>query len=374
MIRVLLAFVFLIMAPSLRGQNLISNPGFEDENICTEYTKNCAPEGWIAVSLYANYYFDELGMAAEGRHFVGLTAGSIRKPNVRNFVRTRLLCGMRKGKVYHLEFFARSVHPLLDSIGVYFTPDDFLHERRLFKDLNPQLWTADAKKSEPNAGGWVKCSFDYTATGDEGYITVGNFRRTDITGVRKTEINSEYYFYVDNFSLVPEDPNEHLCLQADSVRQAIYEENERHEYLNRRMYVMRKRVPVNQPLPPTVFELPEPQQVIDTLIIPDIFFATAKYNLLRPSFKLLDSFVNQLHPEKIDSIIIEGHTDSIGKFDYNMDLSRNRAGSVQDYLSGKLAVLMHSRGFGYLRPVTTNSTIPGRKKNRRVEIIVFRRQ
>ena len=203
---------------------------------------------------------------------------------------------------------------------------------------------------------------------------MGNFRRTDITGVRKTEINSEYYFYVDNFSLVPEDPAEHLCLQSDSVRQSIYQENERHEYLNRRMYVMRKRVPVNQPLPPTIFESPKPPQVIDTLIIPDIFFATAKYNLLPASFKLLDSFVNQLHPQKVDSMIIEGHTDSIGKFEYNMDLSRNRAGSVKDYLSGKLAVIMNSRGFGYLKPVATNATIAGRRKNRRVEIIVFRKE
>ena len=63
MIRILLVSVFLTAVVSLSGQNLISNPGFEDENICTEYNKNCAPEGWIAVSLYANYYFDELGMA-----------------------------------------------------------------------------------------------------------------------------------------------------------------------------------------------------------------------------------------------------------------------------------------------------------------------
>ena len=137
---------------------------------------------------------------------------------------------------------------------------------------------------------------------------------------------------------------------------------------------MRKRVPVNQPLPPTVYDLPKLPQIIDTLIIPDIFFATAKYNLLPSSFKLLDSFVNQLHPEKIDSMIIEGHTDSIGKFDYNMNLSKNRAGSVKTYLSAKLAPeLMQSRGYGYLRPITTNATIAGRRRNRRVEIIVYRR-
>lgn len=360
----------------IRIRNLVSNPDFEDENICTEYDKNCAPEGWVAISLFANYYFDELGAAAGGQHFLGLTAGSIRKPGARNFVRTRLLCAMQKGKVYRLEFYLKSIHPVLDSIGVYFSPDDFLYEKRSFKEIVPQLWTADAVMSEPDRNGWIKCTMDYTATGTEGYISFGHFRRNDITGVRRGDYNTDYYFFMDEVSLTPEDDMEMLCAAADSVRQNVYEENERHEYLNRKMYMMRKRSPVHQPLPPTINSEPEPAQVVDTLIIPDIFFATAKYGLLPSSHKLLDSFVYQLKPGKIDSIIVVGHTDSIGKFEYNQQLSENRANSVQQYLAIKqplVAEVTRSRGLAFLVPVATNATAGGRRRNRRVEVFVYRK-
>jgi outer membrane protein OmpA-like peptidoglycan-associated protein len=360
-----------------KAQNLISNPGFEDENICTEYTQNCAPEGWIATSLYANYYFDELNKSAEGRHFIGLTAGSIRKPSVRNFARTRLLCGLRRGKTYRLELLVRSVHPLLDSIGIYFSKDDFLYERRSFRELIPQLWSGDATLGSPDVNGWQTCSFNYTATGDEGYLTIGNFRRNDIKGVRKAEFREDYYFFIDHVRLTPDDPAETLCREVDSVRQNVYSENERHHYLNQKMYVMRKRTPVSMPLPPTLIAVSIPAQKIDTLVVPDIFFATAQYKLLPSSHQLLDSFVHLVKPDLIDSLVITGHTDSVGTLQYNTVLSHNRAKAVKAYLESGLSgmeKLIFTRGYAYLQPVTTNKTVAGRSRNRRVEIYVYRKE
>lgn len=109
---------------SVFSQNLIANPGFEEENICTEYKENCAPEAWIATSLYANYYFDaereQAVRAHEGTHYVGLTAGHLYKKGERNFVRARLLCGLQAGHQYKLVMWLYSPHNILDSIGVYF--------------------------------------------------------------------------------------------------------------------------------------------------------------------------------------------------------------------------------------------------------------
>ena len=110
------------------SQNLLVNGGFEDENICTEYEKHCAPEAWIATSLYYNYYFSEplkyLVKAHEGTHYAGLAAGSLGMQGIRNFIRTRLLCGLQKGHQYKLEMYVFSLHPILDSIGVYFSPEN----------------------------------------------------------------------------------------------------------------------------------------------------------------------------------------------------------------------------------------------------------
>jgi outer membrane protein OmpA-like peptidoglycan-associated protein len=70
---------------------------------------------------------------------------------------------------------------------------------------------------------------------------------------------------------------------------------------------------------------------------------------------------------------VEGHTDAIGSQDYNQRLSEDRAQSVSTYLlragitSDRILAV---RGFGKLRPVTTNDTPEGRQMNRRVEIVI----
>ncbi|MEK6321211.1 MAG: OmpA family protein [Acidobacteriota bacterium] len=72
-------------------------------------------------------------------------------------------------------------------------------------------------------------------------------------------------------------------------------------------------------------------------------------------------------------IEIEGHTDAVGSQDYNQKLSEDRAQSVSEYLlrAGiRSDRILAVRGFGKLRPVTTNDTAEGRQMNRRVEIVI----
>jgi len=72
-------------------------------------------------------------------------------------------------------------------------------------------------------------------------------------------------------------------------------------------------------------------------------------------------------------IEIEGHTDSVGSDESNLNLSRGRAESVRDYLVGggmKSESVISARGFGESRPVADNETAAGRQVNRRVEIVI----
>lgn len=357
------------------AQNLLPNPGFEEENICTEYDKNCAPEAWIATSLYANYYFDQLSRSFDGNHFIGLTAGSLTRKGIRNFIRTRLLCGLRKDKQYRLIFYVNSPHDVLDSIGIYFSPGDFLFEKKRFYDIRPQLWSADGRDSaRPAHTSWQKVELIYTADGTEGYISIGSFKRLDYTGIRKAEYRNEYYFFIDQVSLVPVDPKEKLCAEADSVRKIVYNENPRHEVLQKWMYYHTKNPPQPVPLPLTKMQV---TRRIDTLIIPDIFFATASYELSPKSFTVLDSFANKLQSYQVDSVVIEGHTDSVGSLSYNEKLSLDRAGSVKDYLTQRVTAIQQKtvwRGWAFLHPATSNKTAQGRQRNRRVEIYVYRKE
>jgi len=76
---------------------------------------------------------------------------------------------------------------------------------------------------------------------------------------------------------------------------------------------------------------------------------------------------------RADRIRIVGHTDNIGKADYNMKLSQRRADAVSDYLKsiGVEAAKIEAVGEGMDKPVADNRTKEGRAKNRRVEVEVF---
>ena len=68
----------------------------------------------------------------------------------------------------------------------------------------------------------------------------------------------------------------------------------------------------------------------------------------------------------------EGFTDSTGKEELNMKLSAERARTVADFLvaQGVAAERLTHSGYGPANPVGDNATADGRKKNRRVELIL----
>ncbi len=353
----------------VHAQNIIPNSGFEDENICTEYSKNCAPAAWIATSLRANYYFDDQPNAHSGNHFVGLIAQNIAHAGIRSFIRTQLLCRLQPNHQYYLEFFVRSKNAVLDSVGVYFSTDDFLFDRRYFKDIFPQRLAKNGIDSANyNSSTWQRVHFIYTAKGDEQFITIGNFKRAEYKTTGHTEFENNFYFFVDDVSLTPVDINEHLCIGSDSIKNEIYAEHARHNLLESKIYLARKHPPQTIPLPKTI------TVHIDTLLIPDIFFATAKYNINDKDASLLDSFCNKIKNKNIDSLIIEGHTDSVGKVAYNQKLSENRAKSVEDYVKQKTYLADEKfaiKFFASTHPIASNTTEAGRQKNRRVELYLY---
>ena len=73
-------------------------------------------------------------------------------------------------------------------------------------------------------------------------------------------------------------------------------------------------------------------------------------------------------------VTIEGHTDSYGADDTNLELSVRRAQSVADYLLEKDAVKsahVSSVGFGETKPIANNETSDGRWKNRRIDVVIY---
>jgi len=73
------------------------------------------------------------------------------------------------------------------------------------------------------------------------------------------------------------------------------------------------------------------------------------------------------------NILLEGHTDSTGSEEYNLDLSRQRSQSVANYLA--VQQVNPSRftimGYGESQPIASNDTVEGRQLNRRVEVAIY---
>ena len=71
-------------------------------------------------------------------------------------------------------------------------------------------------------------------------------------------------------------------------------------------------------------------------------------------------------------ITIEGHTDNRGDKARNQLLSEQRAANVRQFLisRGVDSTRITARGYGFKRPVAPNDTEEGRRKNRRVELVI----
>ena len=72
------------------------------------------------------------------------------------------------------------------------------------------------------------------------------------------------------------------------------------------------------------------------------------------------------------AVIVVGHTDNTGSFDYNLDLSSRRANAVRDALVSVYGIdgaRLTAAGAGMMAPVASNDSEEGRAKNRRVVLV-----
>ena len=100
-----------------------------------------------------------------------------------------------------------------------------------------------------------------------------------------------------------------------------------------------------------------------------IQFETGKATIKKNSYKILNDIAKIFIENKSYIVEVQGHTDNVGKHDYNVDLSDRRAHSVRTYLvnQGVPAERLSAKGYGPDKPIADNKTKAGRAKNRRVE-------
>lgn len=102
-----------------------------------------------------------------------------------------------------------------------------------------------------------------------------------------------------------------------------------------------------------------------------ITFGFDEASLMKNSQTVLDNMIITLNIDAKMQIEIQGHTDSVGIYVYNLKLSQRRAESVRSYLvkNGIKPERLITQGFSEQYPVASNSTSAGRAQNRRVEFV-----
>ena len=96
--------------------------------------------------------------------------------------------------------------------------------------------------------------------------------------------------------------------------------------------------------------------------------------VVKPAYnEEIQKFADVMKDHQDLKVVIEGHTDNVGKKAYNQKLSEKRANSVKNYMIEKFGIeksRLTAKGYGMSKPIDSNKTKAGRQKNRRVEAVV----
>lgn len=108
------------------------------------------------------------------------------------------------------------------------------------------------------------------------------------------------------------------------------------------------------------------------VIVNAILFEFDRADILPESAEALQTVAELLRGRAELKLLVVGHTDGVGSFDYNLRLSVDRAQAVVAWLRDRHGIegnRLRAAGAGPMSPVTTNRTEAGRAENRRVELV-----
>lgn len=371
---------------SASGQNLITNPSFEQFRTCPQDANTELVAGhqiiprWHTPSPATPDYFNACSRgnkvsvpenfagnmpARTGDGYIGLILKSDityyhGSPYYTEHIQNRLSRALRPGKYYCFEVWislGKNSTIAARDFGVYFS-----RNRVTFPNYTDTLPRAhieyQAEEYLTNSEEWFPLRGVYKAEGGERFVTMGNFypwiasRFIRLRHHFKPGDLREFAYYIfDDASLIEvEDPSDCDC---NMVAVEPPQSNEELETETETEY--------------------EKIEIGETVVLQNIFFEFDKADLLPESFPELNKLVELMKKHPQMKIKISGHTDFKGSAEYNLKLSDDRAGSVVKYLieNGVNPKNLSAKGYGKTKPIADNTTEEGRQKNRRVEFTII---
>jgi outer membrane protein OmpA-like peptidoglycan-associated protein len=375
----------LLRKPISAQTNLLLNGGFEDINTCTEYNSECGVEAWFYLKdVKAQMLSNDSASLSMGGNSFGLFFNWLGYTGFSPLLGTVLPCSLQKDKRYTFKgMVSAKLNPKLILKPGIVTGEKFYVPRRKFSaNMHPDSITQI--KRLPNSG-FYRFEFSFIATGTEKYLTFGTFIEEDTLAGKKTLIGVQTVSVIlDNFELLTADTKETFCTDFLKNKKEIYSFNFRHKEMDYSLYgrgdlaIVINEQDSNNITREEIPELMIEKKVMtDTLKLGDVFFDFNKAKLKPGALQMLESYFKPGGEEKlIDSIYVEGHTDSVGTDTRNMQLSWQRCESVETWLQQNNILAndqIQIHPFGEIRPIASNSSQQGRALNRRVEMIIFRK-
>jgi len=371
-IRYIFLISFLLGYFDLFSQNLVPNPSFEENidfshpNLKTWHkVQNSDTPDYFNLGAYHpqnNVFKDFMGgtLAKTGDGFVGIFCYRLNPDrnvkNIREFIETVLITPLEKDSLYKVSF---SICPDIESnitvknFGVYFSPTALQLEKdnRIFS-LKPQIefsfYFPDSTKN------WISLQAFYKANGDEKYIALGNFKPDKSTKFKNLK-SIRQKGKAKKWDLVPGEKAAYYYIDDVEISKVRLAEN--HPPVSQ----------INYDLKEDTFNINDIK--IDTaIILNNIVFDFNKYDLLPQSLMEINKLYHLMITNPGIRIRLEGHTDNMGGYLFNLQLSLKRVESVAGYLieKGINADRLEFAGYSYTIPIATNQTEEGRRLNRRV--------
>jgi outer membrane protein OmpA-like peptidoglycan-associated protein len=355
-----LIFVFPSFT-EVKTQNLIMNPDFEDKNLCHEFNSPCSPAGWLSCTSTMPEYRDS---------YLEMTVYNSGGKNRRDYIQTQFLCDMQEGEEYIISLKIKQDQCVISSLGLLITNQFYYRNRNELLDTEPTLdltpqFTEYSKKLQQN---WIELTVNYIAQGGEKFILIGNFqndKEQQRKFVEKERVFVDYKIALDNVNVIKVNEDS-LCEHADSVKASWHNYTYRHGPLTFTPYIPKKDNSATVPITTEIIKK------TDSITLQDIIFEFNSYELTEDAKNQITEIFKNKDFDSFHEIHIEGHTDNVGKAEYNLDLSKKRAESVKALLTeiGIDENIMFTDGKGDRFPIEDNSTYEGRKANRRIEIRV----
>ncbi len=353
------AFIVAFVSQLSFGQNLVANGGFENYYNCPGYfnlkSLEIAPS-WKSPSDGTPDLFNAcsegtadvphnwagIARAHTGNGYAGIFVLLNKKLDYREYLQTELIRPLIAGRSYQVQFYFKlSAYSRysIDRIGAWITDSVYFYSRDKVIPVEPTIAFIYDSAFRRNSGSWEKATSNYLAKGGERFLTIGNFwddQQTksfhiDFEPVQEEMLATACYYYLDDVSVT----------DLNSIR-------------------------AQEVIP---FVDTQPLKLNEVYVLKNIQFEYNKSVLKSDSYPELKKLILILKKNSTWKVFLTGHTDDLGSGEYNIQLSKNRAASVGEFLinNGIEKSRIASTGFGKSKPLVNQTDEKARAINRRVE-------